>query len=97
VAANLLAMEAPDASGEVFNIGCGAGYSLNELVAILNRLLDCELEPVHTAARPGDVARSWADISRAREVLGYAPTVDLEQGLRRTLASFEASPIVTSS
>jgi UDP-glucose 4-epimerase len=97
VVANLLAMEAPGASGEVFNIGCGTAYSLNDLVAILNRLLDSEIEPVHTAPRPGDVERSWADVSRAGEVLGYAPTIDLEEGLRRTLPSFEESPVASAS
>jgi UDP-glucose 4-epimerase len=97
VAANLLAMEAPGASGEVFNIGCGTAYSLNELVEILNRLLDAEIEAAHTAPRPGDVERSWADVSRAGEVLGYAPTIDLEEGLRRTLPSFEESPVASAS
>jgi nucleoside-diphosphate-sugar epimerase len=90
VAANLLAMEAPDAPGAVFNIACGDDHSLNELVEILNRLLDSVIEPIHVPPRRGEVERSWADISRAKQVLGYQPTVDLEQGLRRTLAAYEA-------
>jgi nucleoside-diphosphate-sugar epimerase len=89
VAANLLAMGASGASGGVFNIGCGTPHSLNGVVEVLNRLLGTEIEAVHTAPRPGDVERSWADISLAEEVLGYAPTVDLEQGLRLTLESHE--------
>jgi UDP-N-acetylglucosamine/UDP-N-acetyl-alpha-D-glucosaminouronate 4-epimerase len=89
VAANLLAMDAPDAWGGVFNIACGEDHSLNELVAILNRLLDRDLEPIHTAHRPGDVHRSWADISRAQQVLGYVPDVDLEEGVRRTVEAYE--------
>lgn len=89
VAANMLAMDAPGASGGVFNIGCGSAHSLNDLVELLNRLIGAEIEPVHASARPGDVERSWADISSAEAVLDYAPTVDLEGGLRRTLASFE--------
>jgi len=96
VAANILAMDAPAAAGDVFNIGCGSPSSLNELVEILNRLLGSEIEPVHAAARPGDVERSWADISRATELLGYVPTVDLEHGLRRTIPSFEESPVPSS-
>jgi nucleoside-diphosphate-sugar epimerase len=95
VAANLLAIDAPDADGGVFNIGCGRPHSLNELVTILNRLLGSEIDAVHTAARPGDVERSWADIARAEEVLGYAPTVDLEHGLRLTLAAFEENARLT--
>jgi nucleoside-diphosphate-sugar epimerase len=89
VAANLLAMDAPDAWGGVFNIACGEDHSLNELVEILNRLLDRDLEPIHAARRPGDVQRSWADISRAEQVLGYVPEVDFEEGVRRTIAAYE--------
>jgi nucleoside-diphosphate-sugar epimerase len=89
VAANLLAMDAPDASGRVLNVACGSHHSLNELVEILRRLLGSEIEPVHASPRTGDVERSWADISLAETVLGYAPEVDFEQGLRRTLASYE--------
>jgi UDP-glucose 4-epimerase len=88
VAANVLAMHAPGAAGGVFNIAGGTQHSLNELVMTLNRLLDSDIEPVHTRRRPGDVEHSWADIGLARDVLGYAPDVDLEQGLRRTLASY---------
>lgn len=89
VAANIVAMNAPDAWGQVFNIGCGSDHSLNELVETLNRLLGSQIEPIHTARRPGDVDRSWADISRAEKVLGYVPAVDFEEGLRRTLESLE--------
>jgi nucleoside-diphosphate-sugar epimerase len=89
VAANMLAMDVPGASGGVFNIGCGSAHSLIELVELLNRLIGTEIDPVRDAARPGDVARSWADISLAETALGYSPTVDLEQGLRRTLETYE--------
>jgi UDP-glucose 4-epimerase len=89
VAANLLAVDAAGAAGGVFNVGCGTDRSLNELVQALNRLLESDIEPVYGPPRPGDVDRSWADISLANRVLGYTPTVDLEQGLRRTLESYE--------
>jgi UDP-glucose 4-epimerase len=89
VAANLLAMDAPDAAGRVLNIACGTSHSLNDTVDMLNRLLGTEIEPVHAAPRPGDVARSWADISLAEQVLGYVPAVDVEQGLRLTLEAYE--------
>jgi nucleoside-diphosphate-sugar epimerase len=88
VAANILAMDAPGASGRVFNIACGTHHSLKELVTTLNRLLDSEVEPVHAPRQAGDVEHSWADIGLAREVLGYAPELDLEEGLQRTLASY---------
>jgi UDP-glucose 4-epimerase len=88
VAANVLAMDAPAATGGVFNIACGTYHSLKDLVMTLNRLLDSDVQPIHVSPRPGDVKRSWADIGLAREVLGYEPEVDLEQGLRRTLAAY---------
>jgi nucleoside-diphosphate-sugar epimerase len=99
VAANVLAMDAPDAAGRVFNVGCGGSHSLNELIEILNRQLGTEIEAVHAAPRPGDVERSWADISLAEELLGYTPSVDFEEGLRLTLASFEeaAAPAIRST
>ena len=88
VAANILAMDTPGAAGGVFNIACGTEHSLKELVMTLNRLLESDIEPVHASRQAGDVEHSWADIGLAREVLGYAPERDLEQGLRRTLASY---------
>ena len=88
VTANLLAMDAPAAAGEVFNVACGKHHSLNQLVEVLNGLLDTEIEPVRASARPGDVDRSWADIGLARRALGYTPEVDFKQGLRRALSSY---------
>jgi nucleoside-diphosphate-sugar epimerase len=88
VSANLLAMETPAAAGGVFNIACGTPHSLTELVVVLNRLLNSDIQPIHVSPRPGDVERSWAEISLARGVLGYEPRVDLEQGLRRTLTAY---------
>jgi UDP-glucose 4-epimerase len=93
VAANLLAMDAPDAWGQVFNVACGTPHSLNELVELLNRILGSEIEPEHGGPRPGDVERSWADISRAEKVLGYEPVVDFEQGLRMTVESFDEAAV----
>jgi UDP-N-acetylglucosamine/UDP-N-acetyl-alpha-D-glucosaminouronate 4-epimerase len=93
VAANLLAMDAPDAWGQVFNVACGTPHSLNELVELLNRILGSEIEPEHGGPRPGDVERSWADISRAEKVLGFEPVVDFEQGLRMTVESFDEAAV----
>jgi nucleoside-diphosphate-sugar epimerase len=89
VAANILAMDAPEAWGQVFNIACGSPHSLNELVELLNRIFGSEIEPRHGAPRPGDVDRSWADISRAERLLGYEPVVDFEQGIRLTVEAFD--------
>jgi UDP-glucose 4-epimerase len=82
---NLLAAQAPNVAGRVFNIACGLRTSLLDLVAALNSLLGTEIQPLHLPPRPGDVLHSQADISRAREDLGYQPTVDLNEGLLRSL------------
>jgi UDP-glucose 4-epimerase len=86
VEANLLAAEAPAASGRVFNMACGKRISLLELVAILNDICKTNLRPEHTAPRPGDVLHSLADITLAQEVLGYKATTSLEEGLSQTVA-----------
>jgi UDP-glucose 4-epimerase len=82
VQANLLAAEAPNVSGRVYNIACGQRTTLLELVARLNALLGTHIAPVHEAPRPGDVRHSLADISRAEAELNYAPRINLEWGLR---------------
>jgi nucleoside-diphosphate-sugar epimerase len=82
----LRACEAPKAPGEAINVACGTRTSLNELLRVMNRIVGTSLEAVYQEARAGDVKDSQADISKARTILGYAPTVDLEEGLRLTLA-----------
>jgi len=88
---NLLAAEAEGAAGQVFNVGCASRRTLNDLVELLGGIIGCEARPVYAAERAGDVKHSLADIQRAREVLGYEPTVGFEEGLRRTVESFPAA------
>jgi UDP-glucose 4-epimerase len=92
VAANLLAMTAPNASGEVFNIGCGQQTSLNELARRLGQLAGIKPALEYLPARSGEVLHSLADISKARAILGYEPAIPLELGLQRTWESL-ASPL----
>jgi UDP-glucose 4-epimerase len=87
VRANLLAAEAQNVAGWVLNIGTGRCTSLLRLLEILNRLLGRGLAPVFAPARSGDIRHSLADISQARQRLGYEPTVSLEEGLSRTIAA----------
>lgn len=87
VRANVLAAES-DVAGEAFNVGCGDRITVNDLVTALNDLLGTDLEPIHDDPRPGDVRHSHADISKAREHLGYDPAVGFEEGLYRTVESF---------
>lgn len=86
VEANLLACRSDKAGqGEVINIACGERYSLNDLVNYLNEILDTDIEPVYDRPRPGDVKHSLADITRAREMLGYEVKVNFREGLQRTV------------
>jgi UDP-N-acetylglucosamine 4-epimerase len=87
VQANLLAAltDHPRAVNRVYNIAVGENTSLNRLLGILSSLLGVELEPSYRPFRPGDVRHSLADISLARERLGYDPTYTLETGLAEAL------------
>ena len=76
--------------GEVLNIGSGACISVNRVIRRINELLGTEVGPVYTDPRPGDVRHSLADIRRARELLGYEPTVDFNEGLRRSIEYYKS-------
>jgi UDP-glucose 4-epimerase len=86
VEANLAAAVEPAAAGRVMNIAVGSSHTLNELVSELQSLVDSELEPEYGPQRPGDVSESLADISLARELLGYEPRIEFVEGLQRTIA-----------
>ena len=88
---NLLALRAPNAPGEVCNIGCGQRVTLNELIRILEELLGVQAHVIYTAAKPGDVRHSLADITKAARVLGYVPKTEIEEGLRRTMEAYVKS------
>lgn len=85
VNANLLAMTASGAPGETFNIACGSSVSVLDIAEAINRALGTRLEPVFEPPRKGDILHSLADIQKARDVLGYEPKVDFEQGLAKTI------------
>ncbi|MFB3815976.1 MAG: SDR family oxidoreductase [Terriglobales bacterium] len=87
VEANLLACVAPAerAVGKVFNVATGRCFTLNETFAILKELTGYSGGPAYAAERAGDVKHSLADITEARQCLGYSPSVDFREGLRRTV------------
>ncbi len=87
VAANLLARDAPapQAAGRMFNIATGRRIDLNEVFAVLKQITGYAGSVAHREERGGDIKHSLADISRAEKALGFRPTVDLEEGLRRTV------------
>ena len=93
VAGNLCCMEAPDeAAGGAFNIAWGYRTSVNELAKKIAGLMGKDIQPVHQDPRPGDVRDSQADSTRARAELGWNPSVQFEDGLRRTVEWFLAPP-----
>jgi len=87
----LRACEANDASGKVFNGGTGARITLNEVVAQLAKITGKKLQARHDPPRNGDIRDSQADISLAREILGYEPLVNFDEGLRRTWDWYRAN------
>jgi UDP-glucose 4-epimerase len=85
---NLLALRAPDAAGQMMNLATGGRVSLLDLAERLNRILGTSIAPVHEAPRPGDIRHSRAAIGKAETLLGFAPVVDFDEGLARTVAWF---------
>ncbi len=81
----LRACEAAKVAGEVINVATGGRISLNELLRTMNRVVGTDLEALYREPRAGDVRDSQADITKARALLGYSPSVGLEEGLKKTL------------
>ena len=76
-----------DCTGEALNVGVGDNVTVNALVEHINEILGTDVEAIHDDPRPGDVRHSHADISKAREAIGYEPEVGFREGLERTVAS----------
>jgi nucleoside-diphosphate-sugar epimerase len=85
IEANMLAADAREASGQVFNIACGKATDLNQVVKLIAAALGTALRPTYETGRVGDVKHSLADISAAQKVLGYTAPVSFEDGLLRTI------------
>ena len=84
--ANILALKHAKAVGEIFNIGTGVGTTVNRLASMLLELASKNsLETVHSEPREGDIRHSVADISKAKDKLGFVPKVSLKDGLKRIL------------
>jgi UDP-N-acetylglucosamine/UDP-N-acetyl-alpha-D-glucosaminouronate 4-epimerase len=98
VQANLLAFEAPsNVSGKVFNVGVGGRVSLNKVVELLGKISGHPMEAKHEPNRDGDIRDSQADITAARDFLGYEAPVDFEEGLRRTFEWYKTVAAPASS
>jgi len=87
VHANLLAADTEAASGMMMNIACGDSITVNHLAEEIGRLTGrIDIEPSYGSVRPGDVKHSRADITIARNLLGYEPVVSFEEGLENTIS-----------
>lgn len=89
----ILAAETPGVGGEVVNVATNGRVSLNQLLATLNKIFGSDVEPIYKDPRTGDVRDSQADIAKARRLLGYKPTVGLEEGLRHTIEWYKGANI----
>ena len=90
VAANLAAASAgSDAGGRSYNIALGGRITVKDLCFRIRDIIGCRIEPVYDKSRPGDVRHSQASIDLAREFLGYEGTVDLDEGLLRTVSWYQ--------
>jgi len=92
VEANLLAAESKRAPGLAINIGTGNRYTLNQTLALLEKITGRPAHAKYAASREGDIRDSQADIALAKQALGYHPRIKFEEGLRRTWEWFCASP-----
>lgn len=88
VQANILAATQADAVGEVFNVAFGKRISLNRLLEIIQAETGVYLGATYASGRPGDIRDSLASVDKAREKLGYTPSVDVAEGVSRTVSWF---------
>lgn len=77
-----------NAFGEAYNVAVGANFSVNSLYRSIRDLLGIPHEPTYREAREGDIRDSLADISKAKELLGYEPTMQFLDGLKQTVDFF---------
>ena len=77
----------------MMNVATGSAITLNQVVEILSELTGYSGKPAYAESRSGDIKHSLADISRARELLGYVPLVDFREGLRRTVDWYRTTEI----
>ena len=90
IEANLKACLAPEgADGEAFNIACGGREYLIDIYHDLTKALGVEIEPIFGPERPGDIKHSNADISKAKELLGYDPEWSFERGIKEAIAWYK--------
>ncbi len=76
----------------MINIACGESVTINQVITAINKLLGADVTPRYAPARSGDVKHSLADITLAREVIGYEPHLMFEDGMARAIEWYKANP-----
>jgi len=89
VRANIEAAGSASAAGEVLNVACGDGMTVNSLLKAVNEVLGTKVEAVHADPRPGDIKHSTADVRKARRLMDFTPGVSFMEGLRETAAWYK--------
>jgi len=89
VQANLLAADAPSTGGAILNIATGEAETVGRAATLIGELLGKPVERIFAPAQVADVRASLADITVARTLLGYEPSVSFGDGLQRTIASLD--------
>ena len=92
VHANLRAAATRRGVGEAFNVASGARHSVRELAELIRKILGSSLRPKFGPKRKGDVLHTWADIRKAKRLLGFTVQVPFDEGVRLTTAWFQKNP-----
>jgi nucleoside-diphosphate-sugar epimerase len=88
-----LASQSKKAVGGVFNIGSGKRISVNQLFAEIQKILKTNAKPEFSPRKQGDVLHTWADLTQAKKILGFAPKADFARSLQKTVLWFKSSGI----
>jgi len=90
VKANLLSIDGPEG---VYNIGTGIETSVNDLIRIFESVTNTKITPIYKEPRLGEVRRIYLDISKAKKELGFEPTFDIKEGIRKTIEWYKKNSI----
>ena len=82
VEGNLLAARVNKTEGQVINLACGEVVTVNEIIDMINKMVGKNVKPIYTDTRAGDVKHSQADITLAKQVIGFEPIVKFKDGLK---------------
>ncbi len=95
IQANLKAALVPNVAGEVFNVAGGKSITVLDVAEAIVKVLGKDPGRRYTDRRQGDVRTTWASISQAQKLLDYRPSVEFEEGLRRTVEYFRCIGLVS--